>query len=89
MTLPPCYLCLQIESALLRKEKGNAAYKAGKLVRAAKQYNKAVETATSVQEKDMAPKPVDASTGEFIIIYGSFVGSLRSSHVHACLSCLL
>eukprot|EP00878_Enallax_costatus_P000765 GHUV01000883.1.p1 GENE.GHUV01000883.1~~GHUV01000883.1.p1 ORF type:complete len:637 (+),score=229.81 GHUV01000883.1:67-1911(+) len=53
----------KIESALARKEKGNAAYKAGKLVRAARQYHQAVETANSVQEKDMAPNPVDASTG--------------------------
>lgn len=43
----------QIEAAGLRKEKGNKAYKEGRLERAVKQYTSAVEFCTSIQDKDL------------------------------------
>eukprot|EP00775_Hariotina_reticulata_P005268 gene5268-5503_t len=49
----------KLAAATARKEKGNAAYKAGSLARAARQYNAAVEAATSITERDMGP----SSTG--------------------------
>lgn len=57
-----CRFTLQLASALARKEKGNAAYKAGRLARAARQYNAAVEAATSIQERDLSPNPAEEST---------------------------
>jgi hypothetical protein len=49
----------QLAAAMTRKEKGNAAYKAGSLSRAARQYNAAVEAATSINERDMGPPGMD------------------------------
>jgi hypothetical protein len=55
---------MQLASALSRKEKGNAAYKAGRLARAARQYAAAVEAANSIQERDMSPNPAGEAEGE-------------------------
>lgn len=49
---------LQLAAAQSRKEKGNAAYKAGRISRAIRQYTAAYETANSISETDMAPHPV-------------------------------
>jgi hypothetical protein len=54
---PPPPKKTQLSAAVSRKEKGNAAYKAGKLYRAVKQYTAAYETANSINERDMAPHP--------------------------------
>lgn len=48
---------LQLTAALSHKEKGNAAYKAGRLVRAQRQYSTAVELASSIAQRDLAPNP--------------------------------
>ncbi|KAF6263773.1 hypothetical protein COO60DRAFT_342981 [Scenedesmus sp. NREL 46B-D3] len=53
----------KLASALSRKEKGNAAYKAGRLARAARQYAAAVEAANSIQERDLSPNPAGDAEG--------------------------
>ncbi|KAF8059684.1 FKBP65 [Scenedesmus sp. PABB004] len=53
----------KLASALSRKGKGNAAFKAGRLARAARQYAAAVEAATSVSERDLAPNPAADEAG--------------------------
>jgi hypothetical protein len=65
---------LQLASALSRKEKGNAAYKAGRLARAARQYGAAVEAANSIQERDLAPNPAGEGEGEsfFLLLFCLF-----------------
>jgi hypothetical protein len=42
----------------MRKEKGNAAYKLGRIARAVRQYTAAYDNANSISERDMAPHPV-------------------------------
>uniref|UniRef100_A0A383W6I9 peptidylprolyl isomerase n=1 Tax=Tetradesmus obliquus TaxID=3088 RepID=A0A383W6I9_TETOB len=53
----------KLASALSRKEKGNAAYKAGRLARAARQYSAAVEAANSIQERDLSRNPAGDADG--------------------------
>jgi hypothetical protein len=48
----------QLTAAMERKEKGNAAYKAGRVSRAVRQYTAAYENANSISERDLAPNPV-------------------------------
>jgi hypothetical protein len=59
-----CCASVQLAAALSRKEKGNAAYKAGRLARAARQYSAAVEAANSIQERDLSPNPAGEGEGE-------------------------
>lgn len=66
----PFLFTTQLASALSRKEKGNAAYKAGRLARAARQYSAAVEAANSIQERDLSPNPAGDADGEWLHFRG-------------------
>lgn len=51
----------KLAAAQARKEKGNAAYKAGRIARAVRQYAAAYDNANSINERDMAPHPVSTA----------------------------
>jgi hypothetical protein len=78
-------LLTQLAAAVSRKEKGNAAYKAGKVSRAVKQYTAAYETANSINERDMAQHPAMASSGGDS--EGAEEGALSNAQILAQVGC--
>lgn len=74
-----CNNTQQLAAAQARKEKGNAAYKAGRIGRAVRQYAAAYDNANSINERDMAPHPVKDSAASS----GSEKGAVSNAQIMA------